>query len=113
MPTASYTFEVEGRPIPKGRPRLGRRGRVFTPQTTLDREAAIAAAYRGPIYDGSVCVTIDYWADGEQITITPVDWVSTMRGDLDNYQKTSFDGLQAAGAFANDKQVHESWTAKH
>ncbi len=37
------TFEIPGPPVPKGRPRVTRRG-TFTPQKTKDYEQAVAAA---------------------------------------------------------------------
>lgn len=111
--TRAYTFAVEGRPVPKGRPRLGQRGRVYTPQPTLDAEAAIAEAYRGPTFEGPVAVSIDYEADRQVITISRSTFTSSLRGDLDNYIKTTLDGLQKSGAFENDRAVMELWVAKN
>ena len=38
------TIKVEGDPIPKGRPRLGRRGNIITPERTRRHERALSAA---------------------------------------------------------------------
>ena len=43
-PKLEHAFIVEGRPKPKGRPRMTRRGRVYTPKETLEYEAKIAEA---------------------------------------------------------------------
>lgn len=93
--------------MPKERPRLGRRGRVFTPQRTLDREAVIAEAYRnadGPVFDGPVRLTVAYTTDGEAVTVETVDATARLTGDLDNYVKTTSDALNGV-AWADDKQV--------
>ena len=58
-----YSISVASKPIPKGRPRMTRYGRVFTPEGT------------------TVTVTP---VDGTQ---------SKLRGDLDNYVKLLMDGL--------------------
>lgn len=38
-------FVVEGRPVPKARPRMTKNGHVYTPAKTVDAESAIAEAY--------------------------------------------------------------------
>lgn len=111
MPRA-YTFAVPDRPRPKERPRMTRRGHVFTPKTTLEYEQRIADAYSGPNWDGPVCVEIDYWGDHQVITIrNAVVEKSPLRGDIDNYLKATLDGLQKC-AFENDRQVMEVWASK-
>jgi Holliday junction resolvase RusA-like endonuclease len=102
-----FTFRVLGRPVPKERPRLGRRGRVFTPTRTLEREAVIAQAYRdadGPAFDGPVRLTVEYTTDGETVTIESIDATARLTGDLDNYIKTTSDALNGV-AWSDDKQV--------
>jgi crossover junction endodeoxyribonuclease RusA len=101
-----HTFAVPGRPVPKERPRLGRGRRVFTPQRTLDRERSIADAYDGPVFDGPVRLTVEYTTDGERITIESVDATKRLRGDLDNYIKTTSDALNGV-AWQDDSQVIE------
>lgn len=107
-------FWVPGRPKPKERPRLGRGRRVFTPQATLDAEAMIAGYWKkygdGEV-EGPVSVIVDYFEDGQWITVKPAGWTSKLRGDIDNYVKTTLDGLQSGGAF-NDVKVVEVWAAK-
>jgi Holliday junction resolvase RusA-like endonuclease len=38
-------FVLEGRPVPKERPRMARNGHVYTPTKTKDAESAVAEAY--------------------------------------------------------------------
>lgn len=103
-------------PVVKMRPRLGRRRKAFTPEKTVNYENALRAwwqthnasvRYEGPIYVG-----VEIHKEGIQVEIIELE--QSVRpvgvlGDLDNYQKSVWDGLQDAGellgAFANDKQV--------
>lgn len=111
-----FTITVAGRPVPKGRPRLGRRGRVFTPEKTLAAEAVIREAWtkaRGPKWsDVPVWIEVRLFVDRTEITVGVDDNedVSKLRGDIDNYVKLVMDGLNGA-AWTDDKQVHriESW----
>lgn len=102
-----HTILLDGRPVPKGRPRMTRRGRVFTPKRTLDEEARIAAAWTGPKYAGPVRMECRFTPDGLQVTVGPVEGeVPPLRGDLDNYVKLLMDGLNGI-AWEDDKQVVE------
>jgi len=104
-----FTFTVDQRPTVKGRPRLGRRGRVFTPARTLEAEAYIAALYeklRGPFYDGPVMIEAVFRTSETEVTISPLEEAHTskLRGDTDNYLKLLLDGLNGV-AFIDDKCV--------
>lgn len=102
-----HTITIVGRPVPKGRPRLGRRGRVFTPEKTLIAEGNIRMAWNGPKYEVPVSIDIIFNKDETTVTVAPMMETipSKMRGDLDNYIKTLMDGLNGA-AWLDDKQVH-------
>lgn len=119
---SEFDLWVPGRPIPKGRPRLGRRGRVFTPQTTIDYEAKIAMATKGlEQLDGPVEVYLEFSPDGLLIHAWEIDIpaVSKLRGDIDNYIKSALDGLQknhflqdGMGVIPQDKLVHRVTATK-
>lgn len=111
----SFTVRVESPPKTKGRPRLGRRRKAYTPAATLEAESIIAMAWRrhdGPCFDGPVGVDIAYDKLGQTITVYEVDWRSKMRGDTDNYVKLTLDGLNGV-AFKDDRQVQDIHATKH
>ena len=107
-PKRPFTFRIDTRPTVKGRPRLGRRGRVFTPVRTLEAEALIAAEYtrlKGPYYEGPVSIDAVFEPTGIDVTITPLgEHTSKLRGDTDNYLKLLCDALNGV-AFPDDKAV--------
>lgn len=111
-----HTIVIPSRPVPKGRPRLGRRGRVFTPVKTLEAEALVNGAWQmsdGPIFEGPVWIRIEFTPTSMEITVGESELeLSKLRGDIDNYVKTIMDGLNGV-AWADDKQVHhvEAWKA--
>lgn len=93
-----FSFEVPGKPVPKARPRLGRRGRVFTPQKTLDYEALVAVCARQSIPEG--------WSLEDSYHVTAVFYYdSNVFGDLDNTAKSILDGLNQASVWLDDKHV--------
>lgn len=114
-----WTITVLAPPQVKERPRLGRRRKAFTPEKTLLAEAFIRSCWDGPVYEGPVRVKCAHHKDKTIITVTPVDWKSALRGDIDNYDKTVLDGLTIPkdvefpqGAFANDRMVMELHSVK-
>ena len=109
---------VPGLPKPAERPRMTRRGKAYTPQATIDAENEVARRYKLMRYEtpmiGPISLVVDYSPDGTRITMTewPDHATSPLRGDVDNYLKTTMDGLQKGGAFLNDKQVVSVWARK-
>jgi|SRR5579864_5783124 len=93
------TFTVPGKPIPKGRPRVGAHGTI-TPQRTKAYEADVGYAALAamppdsrtvPLYpEGDLCVQITFYTNG--------------RGDVDNLGKSILDGLNRI-AWNDDFQV--------
>lgn len=108
QPAKTTGVFIPVKPTPKGRPRMTRRGRVFTPKTTLDAEAIINEAWTGECYDGLVVLTCEFSPEGTRFTVNPVSdktmQTSKLRGDLDNYVKLLMDGLNGK-AWLDDKQV--------
>lgn len=102
----SYSFTSVGKPKTKQRPRLGKRGRVFTPAATLEAQDVIAGDYDGPLFEGPISVEIAYESFQQTVVIHDLDWEVSWgpRGDIDNYVKLTLDALNGV-AWADDKQV--------
>lgn len=103
-----YTFVVQGRPVPKGRPRMTRRGRVYTPKESIEAEKEIAEIIGedAPVFPGPVSVTMTFSTESTTVTVKSLeDSSSSLRGDLDNYIKLLLDGIQRSPLIENDRQV--------
>lgn len=92
---AYYKIEIQTRPVPKARPRLGANGRMYTPRKTKEFEELIGwttrSVVRKPI-EKPVKVNIDVY--------------SKTKADIDNVAKAILDGLSGV-AFLDDRQVVE------
>lgn len=104
---------IQVKPVTKGRPRLGRRRKAYTPAKTQAFEAAIAEAYQAAQLEHhgaqflSVSVEID--RDGFWLLIEPLETSNRpvgVTGDVDNYVKAILDGLNTV-AYNDDKQVEQ------
>lgn len=105
---SEYSFVVEGRPKPKARPRMSRKGMVYTPKETIIAEEAYVHALGNdcPVFEGPVEVEMTFCIDQTLVTIKSIPESETkLRGDLDNYVKTCLDGCQRAGIIPNDRLV--------
>ena len=96
---------VPGRPVPKGRPRLGVRGKkafIYTPPATREYEKLVGWVARcsgcKPL-NGSLAVKLHLFIRGRS-------------GDVDNYCKSILDGLNGV-AYQDDGQVVELLVRKH
>lgn len=101
-----------GRAKTKGRPRLGRRRRAYTPAQTLEFEAKIREAWveqHGDTpYDGPVGMTVEIGSDWVTVDVYELEESHRPKyitGDLDNYHKAIQDALNKV-AYIDDKQVH-------
>jgi len=99
-------FRIEGRAVPKGRPRMTRSGGVYTPKTTVDYEKLVAAAWNNKYgmlaLNGKLRLSIHIWTDRHA------------KQDVDNLAKSILDGMQRAGAFAQgDEQVYSLGVIKY
>lgn len=101
------------KPKVKQRPRLGRRGRVFTPAQTLEFERQVREAYEGFCAHKPVSITISLYKDKFTVTVTECDTIepSPLRGDIDNYVKSILDGLNGV-AYEDDRLVYKLQVTK-
>lgn len=105
--TETYSFVVEGRPKPKKRPRMTKRGRVYTPKDTLEYEEKIAEAYDGPFFEKPVRMKIMYSKENQVVEIEPLPETSktSLTFDIDNAIKATLDGLNGV-AYPDDRLVY-------
>jgi len=99
-----HKITIPGRPVPKGRPRLGVRGRtayVYTPPETKEYERLVGWVAKSegcrPV-EGPVSVALSVYVKG--------------RLDADNIAKSILDGLNGV-AYEDDDQVIELLVRKH
>jgi len=90
------TFTVPGDPVPKGRPRIGKNGNVYTPARTAEYEDEVGNAWVG---EGP---RPPQFAGGVRVFVRVKERVHA--ADLDNYVKVVLDALNGL-AWADDKQV--------
>lgn len=105
---------VPGCPQPAERARQGR-GRWYTPPATVEYRERIGWAWReagSPSFDASPLALSAWFYIAHPPSHRTAGGALTKRattllppGDIDNYLKGALDGLQAVGAFKNDKQV--------
>ena len=95
---------VPGRPVPKGRPRFGVRGKkayVYTPTETKEYEKLV-----GWLAKSAGCRPTD------KPVIVSLDIYTRRKMDLDNVAKSILDGLNGV-AYEDDDQVVELHIWKH
>lgn len=99
-------FTVPGRPIPKGRPRVGAHGTI-TPQRTKDYEQQVGYAALQAMPPESR--TVPLYPSGD-IYMSVTFYTST--GDIDNLAKSILDGLNGV-VWMDDSQVVALHLFKH
>jgi Holliday junction resolvase RusA-like endonuclease len=119
-------IEILGEPIPKGRPRVTRKGIAYTPARTRQYETLVRLAWqqaypgRRPIAAG---LPVKIWIDAifalpasapkaERAAVAAGRYLPmARRPDADNLAKSILDGLSGV-AFAEDGQVSQLCVAK-
>jgi Holliday junction resolvase RusA-like endonuclease len=98
------TIRVDGKPVPKGRPKFWK-GRAVTPPERVEFEERVAAAWKATYGDLSLGGALQAFLYFGSF------WHS--RTDIDNFVKSALDGLQRGGAFTNgDEQVYKITASK-
>ena len=100
-----------GTPKTKGRPRLGRRRKAYTPAATIKFEEQIKQAWieqhpEAPL-QGPVGMSVEIGSDHIEVHVWNLDENHRpmyVTGDMDNYQKSIQDALNGV-AYEDDKQV--------
>ena len=117
--TFSVIFQVDGTPVPKGRPRFARRGKfvsTYSPKTTVDYETKVSDAAKqamgsqkpleGPVV-ACIYITLpipaSYSKKRTQACLSGEER-PTKRSDIDNFCKAIFDGMNGI-VFEDDSQV--------
>lgn len=106
-----YHLSVQGRPVPKSRPRFTRSGHTYTPPRTKEYEAKVKDEwmYRHGIVASDrplkVCVMYYYsmpksWSKAKKREAVHY----TSRPDIDNLNKAVFDALNGV-AYLDDAQI--------
>jgi len=106
------SFEISCKIVAKARPRLGRGGRVYTPEKTVEYERMIAAAaskrFKKP-FAGPVAVAIEFYFEiakshSTKKRLSMICQPHTQRPDVDNIVKSILDGLNGV-AYTDDSLV--------
>jgi Holliday junction resolvase RusA-like endonuclease len=102
------------RPRVKQRPRLGRRGKAYTPAETKQFEQRIRNAWDFPPIDGPVNVEVHLYKDKFRVVVKQFDGPlkSSLRGDIDNYAKAILDGLNRV-AYTDDSKIRRLYIYKY
>ena len=112
MKPKAHSIMVPVKPIPKGRPRMTRFGKAYTPKETVAYEKEISELYDGPLFeDELLCMKLRFTVEGTELLLEKLEHnpkvkqtKSKLTGDIDNYAKSILDALNGV-AYADDKQI--------
>jgi Holliday junction resolvase RusA-like endonuclease len=116
--TAPITLIVNGAPVAKARPRLGKGGRIYTPGATRAYETLVrqlaALEMRGKVpLQGAVRVEImvelaipQSWSRTKQLAAIAGEIMPASRPDIDNFVKSVLDAINGI-VFGDDAQIVE------
>jgi len=115
-----FHLTVEGAPVAKGRPRMTKTGRVYTPSKTRAYEERIRqltaiemvgrSATESPVivHVAAVFESPPSWPKAKQLALLQGGVFHAIKPDLDNLVKTALDGICFEnGAVRDDKQIVE------
>ena len=115
--TVRVVFHVPGKPVPKARPRVTKKGYAYTPRTTQVFEQAVKLAWRKsrathPFPEGvplSMEITFNFappksWSKKRRAEVIEKGMCPTCRPDLDNLMKGVADALNGL-AYKDDGQI--------
>lgn len=120
----NLNITINGKPIPKARPRLTRDGLAYTPKQTRDYErsikrAAIIEMAGRPLIDGAVCLDVQAffpiptsWSRKRKAMVLDGTLAHTSKPDGSNVLKSIEDGLNGI-VYADDSQIVKSTISKH
>jgi Holliday junction resolvase RusA-like endonuclease len=114
----SITLIIDGAPVAKARPRLGKGGRVYTPgatrayETLVRQLAALEMRGKAPL-QGAVRVELlvelalpQSWSRTKQLAAIAGEIMPSSRPDIDNYVKAALDAINTI-VIVDDAQIVE------
>lgn len=96
---SEWRFVHNGEPIPKGRPRMTKEGRTYTPKRTANAESELAQQFKAEVVGGPFPLSCP-------VAVVARFFTRSKTADLDNLVKLCLDSLNAL-AWNDDKQVTE------
>lgn len=115
-------FIINGVPVAKGRPRMGKWG-TYTPKKTVDAEKKVVEAYleevkEPPISEHPLKIDMTFlfpipksYTKKQRAEIEKMNFIHTKRPDRDNLEKLVLDALNGV-AYKDDSQVYTGETTK-